>query len=69
MHDLPLHLWFSITRLGGAGLTLPLAIAIALWLALGYSWRLAGGWLAVTLLITWAWPAFIAPLFVMLIAH
>lgn len=47
MHDLPLHLWFSITRLGGAGLTLPLAVAIALWLALGYSWRLAGGWLAI----------------------
>lgn len=37
----------SITRLGGAGLTLPLAVAIALWLALGYSWRLAAGWLAI----------------------
>lgn len=47
MHDLPLHLWFSITRLGGAGLTLPLAVAIALWLALGYSWRLAAGWLGI----------------------
>lgn len=47
MYDLPLHLWFSITRLGGAGLTLPLAIAIALWLALGYSWRLAAGWLVI----------------------
>ena len=47
MHDLPLHLWYSITRLGGAGLTLPLALTIALWLALGYTWRLAAGWLAI----------------------
>lgn len=47
MYDLPLHLWFSITRLGGAGLTLPLAIAIALWLAIGYSQRLALGWLVI----------------------
>lgn len=47
MYDLPLHLWFSITRLGGAGLTLPLAIAIALWLAIGYSRRLALGWLVI----------------------
>jgi membrane-associated phospholipid phosphatase len=47
MHDLPLHLWYSITRLGGAGLTLPLAVTIALWLALGYTWRLAAGWLAI----------------------
>jgi membrane-associated phospholipid phosphatase len=45
MPDLPFHLWYSITSLGGAGLTLPLAIAIALWLALGYSWRMAAGWL------------------------
>jgi len=44
MPDLPSHLWYSITSLGGAGLTLPLAIAIALWLALGYSWRMAAGW-------------------------
>jgi membrane-associated phospholipid phosphatase len=47
MHDLPLHLWYSITRLGGAGLTLPLALTIALWLVLGYSWRLAASWLAI----------------------
>lgn len=47
MHDLPIHLWYSITRLGGAGLTLPLALTIALWLALGYTWRLALGWLAI----------------------
>lgn len=45
MPDLPTHLWLSITRFGGAGLTLPLAIAIALWLALGYTWRLAAAWL------------------------
>jgi hypothetical protein len=47
MHDLPLHLWYSITRLGGAGLTLPLALTIALWLALGYTWRLAATWLMI----------------------
>jgi membrane-associated phospholipid phosphatase len=45
MLELPTHLWLSITRFGGAGLTLPLAIAIALWLALGYTWRLAAAWL------------------------
>jgi len=45
MPDLPLHLWYSITSLGGAGMTLPLAFAIALWLALGYSCRMAAGWL------------------------
>ncbi|MFT4068260.1 phosphatase PAP2 family protein [Paraburkholderia sp.] len=46
MPDLPIHLWYSITSLGGAGLTLPLALAIALWLSVGYSWRLAACWLA-----------------------
>lgn len=45
MYDLPSHLWYSITSFGGAGLTLPLAIAIALWLALGYTWRMAAAWL------------------------
>ncbi|MGF6753209.1 phosphatase PAP2 family protein [Paraburkholderia sp. GAS42] len=45
MPDLPLHLWYAITSLGGAGLTLPLAIAIALWLAIGYTWRMAALWL------------------------
>jgi hypothetical protein len=45
MLHLPFHLWFLITSLGGAGLTLPLAFAVALWLAIGYSWRLAAGWL------------------------
>jgi hypothetical protein len=47
MPDLPTHLWYSITRFGGAGLTLPLAFAIAIWLALGYTWRLAAAWLGV----------------------
>jgi hypothetical protein len=45
MPDLSFHLWYSITSLGGAAVTLPLAIAISLWLALGYSWRMAAGWL------------------------
>lgn len=45
MPDLPLHLWYSITNLGSAGLTLPLALAIALWLVTGYSWRMAASWL------------------------
>jgi hypothetical protein len=45
MPDLPVHLWYSITSLGGAGMTLPLAFAIAIWLAVGYSWRMAAGWL------------------------
>jgi hypothetical protein len=45
MPDLPAHLWYAITNLGGAGMTLPLAFAIALWLALGYTWRMAAGWL------------------------
>lgn len=47
MYDLPLHLWYSITRLGGVGLTLPLALTVALWLALGYTWRLALAWLGI----------------------
>ncbi|MFP3740722.1 phosphoesterase, partial [Burkholderia sp. SIMBA_019] len=33
MPELPDYLWYSITGLGGAGMTLPLAFAIALWLA------------------------------------
>ncbi|SIT43049.1 PA-phosphatase like phosphoesterase [Paraburkholderia piptadeniae] len=45
MPHLPYHLWYLITSFGGAGLTLPLAFAIALWLAVGYSWKLAAGWL------------------------
>ncbi|MEC5409124.1 phosphatase PAP2 family protein [Paraburkholderia sp. MPAMCS5] len=45
MPDLPVHLWYLITSLGGAGMTLPLAFAIALWLAIGYTWRMAAGWL------------------------
>jgi len=45
MPNLPPQLWYLITSFGGAGLTLPLAIAIALWLTIGYTWRLAAGWL------------------------
>ena len=45
MPELSDHLWYSITSLGGAGMTLPLAFAIALWLAVGYTWRMAAGWL------------------------
>jgi membrane-associated phospholipid phosphatase len=45
MPDLPIHLWYAITNLGGAGLVLPLAVAIALWLVAGYSWRMAASWL------------------------
>jgi len=45
MFDLPSHLWITITAFGGAGLTLPLAITIAVWLALGYSWQRAAAWL------------------------
>ncbi|MFM0696215.1 phosphatase PAP2 family protein [Paraburkholderia graminis] len=45
MPELPDYLWYSITSLGGAGMTLPLAFAIALWLAIGYTWRMAAGWL------------------------
>ncbi|CAJ8603020.1 phosphoesterase [Burkholderia pseudomallei] len=47
MFDLPPRLWISITALGGAGLTLPLAVTIAVWLALGYSLRRAAAWLTV----------------------
>ncbi|WP_322104642.1 phosphatase PAP2 family protein [Paraburkholderia sp. J41] len=47
MPELTNHLWMSITNLGGAGLTLPLALAIALWLAAGYSWRMAASWVFV----------------------
>jgi hypothetical protein len=47
MFDLSSHLWIMITAFGGAGLTLPLAITIAIWLALGYSWQRAAAWLGV----------------------
>lgn len=45
MPDLPSYLWLAITRLGGAGVTLPLALAIAAWLAIGYTWKMALHWL------------------------
>jgi membrane-associated phospholipid phosphatase len=46
MPDLPLHFWYVTSSCGGASVTLPLTVAIALWLAVGYSSRLALGWLA-----------------------
>ncbi|CAB3757288.1 phosphatase PAP2 family protein [Paraburkholderia solisilvae] len=46
MPDLPLHFWYVTSSLGGASVTLPLTLAIALWLAVGYSSRVALGWLA-----------------------
>jgi membrane-associated phospholipid phosphatase len=46
MPDLPLHFWYVISSLGGVSVTLPLTLAIALWLAAGYSLRLALGWFA-----------------------
>ena len=45
MPDLPIQLWYAITNLGGAGLAVPLALAIALWLGAGYSLRMAASWL------------------------
>jgi hypothetical protein len=45
MPDLPLRLWYLISSFGGAGVTLPLALAIAVWLAIGYSARMALNWL------------------------
>ena len=47
MPDLPLSLWLSITSLGSVGVMIPLALAVAAWLALGYPWRYAVCWLAV----------------------
>ncbi|GAB2882173.1 phosphatase PAP2 family protein [Paraburkholderia jirisanensis] len=46
MPDFPLHYWYLTSSIGGASVTLPLTLAIALWLALGYSTRLAFGWVA-----------------------
>jgi membrane-associated phospholipid phosphatase len=45
--DFPAYLWFAITRLGGVGVTLPLALVMAAWLAMGYSWKMAARWLLV----------------------
>ncbi|TCK38289.1 PAP2 superfamily protein [Paraburkholderia sp. BL8N3] len=46
MPDFPLSLWLSITALGSVGVMIPLALAAAAWLAFGYPWRYACGWLA-----------------------
>ncbi|WP_153101668.1 phosphoesterase [Paraburkholderia hayleyella] len=45
MPDFPFQFWYPLTRLGGVGLTLPLALATALWLIPGYGWRIACRWL------------------------
>src|SRR5262249_56775331 len=42
----PAHFGYVTSRCGGASVTLPLTVAIALWLAVGYSSRLALGWIA-----------------------
>ncbi|AME26232.1 MULTISPECIES: phosphatase PAP2 family protein [Burkholderiaceae] len=47
MPDLPLSLWLSITSVGSVGVMIPLAIVVAVWLALGYPWRYAMCWLLV----------------------
>lgn len=45
MSELSSHAWYLITSFGGVGLTLPLAIVIALWLTFSYSWRITASWL------------------------
>jgi membrane-associated phospholipid phosphatase len=44
-----MYLWQTLTGMGALSLTGPSAMAIALWLALGRSWRLAGYWCALFL--------------------
>ncbi|WP_404981032.1 MULTISPECIES: phosphatase PAP2 family protein [Caballeronia] len=44
--DLPFSVWMSITALGGTGVMLPVAIAAAAWLALGYRWTYTVEWVA-----------------------
>lgn len=46
MPDLPLSWWLSITALGSVGVMIPLALAVAAWLGVGYPRRYAFGWLA-----------------------
>ncbi|WP_159835814.1 phosphatase PAP2 family protein [Burkholderia sp. 8Y] len=44
--DLPASLWMSITALGSIGVMLPVGLAAAAWLALGYGWKYTIQWLA-----------------------
>ncbi|KIG08571.1 PAP2 family protein [Caballeronia concitans] len=44
--DLPVSVWMSITALGSTGVMLPVAIAAAAWLALGYRWKYTVEWIA-----------------------
>lgn len=43
--DLPLSIWLSITAMGSVGVMIPLALAVAAWLFLGYPRRYAAYWL------------------------
>lgn len=47
MSEFPSSLWLSITALGSVGVMIPLALAVAAWLAIGYPRRYALGWLGV----------------------
>ncbi|MDR5856925.1 phosphatase PAP2 family protein [Caballeronia sp. LZ062] len=44
--DLPASLWMSITALGSIGVMLPVGLAAAAWLALGYRCKYTFAWLA-----------------------
>ncbi|WP_250500240.1 phosphatase PAP2 family protein [Caballeronia sp. GAWG1-5s-s] len=44
--DIPVSLWLSITALGSVGVMLPVGLAAAAWLALGYRWKYTLEWLA-----------------------
>ena len=43
---LPTPIWFALTGFGGVAVTVPVALAIAAWLAAGMRLRAAGEWLA-----------------------
>jgi membrane-associated phospholipid phosphatase len=43
--DLSPSAWLSITQMGSVGVMIPLALAVAAWLALGYPWRFSAYWL------------------------
>ncbi|SOE63402.1 PAP2 superfamily protein [Caballeronia arationis] len=46
MPRLSLTMWLSITALGNVGVMIPLALAVAAWLGIGYPRRYVFGWLA-----------------------
>ncbi|KMQ80750.1 Membrane-associated phospholipid phosphatase [Candidatus Burkholderia pumila] len=43
--DLPTSVWISITALGSVGVMVPVALAVAAWLLVGYRWKYAVSWL------------------------